>query len=116
MREFKFRALVKKDYDYDFMEYDMKAFDDPFEAHKNGEIVLMQYTGFKDQNGIEIYEGDVLYFPYYETQTNNRIVKFENGQFVGELIRSGYSKSLKVITDEMEVIGNIYDNPHLLDQ
>lgn len=78
-------------------------------------LKYQQFTGLKDMNNEEIYECDVLYFPAYETHTNNRVVKFELGQFVGELIRSNYSKSLKEIVNEMEVIGNIYENPELLE-
>lgn len=120
MREIKFRAWIKNEYDGDdlveYMEEDASCLQDPFGDHEDLNIILMQYTGLEDKNGTKIYEGDVLYFPLYETHTNNRIVKFELGQFVGELIRSNYSKALKEIADEMEVIGNIYENPELLNQ
>ena len=78
------------------------------------DFVLLQYTGLKDMDEKEIYEGDILYFVPYDSHGNNRIVKYKDGQFIGELIRSGFSKPLKDVYEGMKVIGNIYQNPELL--
>jgi len=76
------------------------------------EIDILQFTGLKDKNGKEIYEGDVLSNikfkdgSGYETQQE---VYFENGCFgigMGELFR----------VKECEVIGNIYKNPELMNK
>ncbi|WP_214771421.1 YopX family protein [Exiguobacterium sp. s133] len=79
------------------------------------EIDLVEYTGVKDMKGVEICEGDILYCPEYKDRINNRIVKFEHGQFIG-VLNNGYSKPVNQLTWDMEVIGNIYENPNLFDQ
>lgn len=76
---------------------------------------IMQSTGLKDKNGVEIFEGDVIFYAYFETNANNRLVKFVNGQFIAELIRNGYHKSLINVIDDAEIIGNIYEHPELLE-
>lgn len=80
------------------------------------EIELMQSTGLRDKNGVEIFEGDVLTSNVQPCKMVNPIkdgygvVRFENGMFkLGSI-------SLVTFISKMEVIGNIYENPELLDQ
>lgn len=74
---------------------------------------LMQYTGLKDKNGKEIYEEDVLdygEFGKYKVIFNKasfKIQKLDN--LNGNLHLLG-----ECFFDEIEVIGNIYENPELL--
>lgn len=82
-------------------------------SFKNAETdrhILMQYTGLKDKNGREIYEGDLVYV----TQWKNKYkVIFDDGMFKA----SGKAKfSLITIMGEVkcEVIGNIYESPELI--
>lgn len=128
MREIKFRAWYEED-------KEMQRVTDIYFNKKTGEIesfvtkgekcnyhtdldnhILMQYTGLKDQNGVEIFEGDVLYFEPYETHINDRVVQNIDGAYHGRLIRSGYSKLLAECVYETKVIGNIYENNDLLEE
>jgi uncharacterized phage protein (TIGR01671 family) len=77
--------------------------------------VLMQYTGLKDINGKEIYEGDILNMTYHGSVSIVKpeikgVVGFERCSFIIE--ENGLS--LGKIGRSLEVIGNIYMNPELL--
>lgn len=69
---------------------------------------LMQYTGIKDKNGKEIYEGDIVRYFKDELAT----IEFKRGCFVIE--SENYIDYFYEILGEIEVIGNIYENEDLL--
>lgn len=90
-----------------------------------GRVILMQFTGLKDKNGKEIFEGDVVKY-------KNSIwkVRFEFGGFdlfadaknLSEAIVEKPKTDNEMIADELnvwwtrcEVLGNIYENPELLE-
>ena len=75
------------------------------------EAPVTEYTGLKDKNGREIYEGDV----YHQGDTNILyVVEYKGASFVGKQIRSSSYAGLEHWKDRIEVIGNIYQNPDLL--
>jgi uncharacterized phage protein (TIGR01671 family) len=82
-------------------------------------VPVMQYAGLKDKNGIEIWEGDVLkvaeHYPASGGKWTQQIaaISFESGCFV---IRSkkGLFSTLHGIASISEVIGNIHENPELI--
>jgi|SRR5579864_428466 len=74
------------------------------------DMVLMQYTGLKDKNGKEIYEGDILQVPgaipaqvYWDFGS----WQLRNGSLTGGMLANFDEENI-------EIIGNIYENPELL--
>ena len=78
---------------------------------------LMQYTGLKDKNGKEIYEGDIL--KAYGKEITRFVVSFSNASFIlyHQFGRWGLLARLFELDDmPAEIIGNIHENPELLDK
>ena len=71
-----------------------------------------EYTGLKDKNGKEIYEGDIVTFIDYKTFNFTGIVGFDNGSF---MIKSKSAVThYRWLDYEIEIIGNVHENPELL--
>tara|TARA_R110002167_G_scaffold98927_8_gene259846 strand:- start:4265 stop:4654 length:390 start_codon:yes stop_codon:yes gene_type:complete len=83
-------------------------------ADEGQHVTLMQYTGLKDSNGVEIYEGDIL-----ATEGEYRfVVKFGGGSFCIQNITKWVSPWVPmrgIAMDRYSVVGNIYENPELVE-
>ena len=93
-----------------------------FEDKRNGEdVILMQSTGLVDKNGKEIFEGDILAFETDDEVINVKIFwdekhalfmfgseKYNEEEPLAELVEAN--------TYPFEIIGNVYENPELLEE
>jgi len=121
MRDTKFRAWNKitKQMVYNVFprESDGSVVSFSYAVNPKGTIIaveLMQYTGLKDCNGMEIYEGDILsikgnsknYEVYYEKSHASYFLKNTEGVLFGGIVPD--------LIVRIKVIGNIFENPELL--
>ena len=118
MREIKFRAWDKDK--EEMFSSDFITLAEFFEFY--GKLELMQFTGLKDKNGKEIYEGDVV---DVQNEEQFKIEWFEDtASWIGVGVQTGkgrwfenremFEREFQISSIKSEVIGNIYENPELL--
>jgi uncharacterized phage protein (TIGR01671 family) len=130
MRDFKFRVWdktheewIQLEGDY-FITYSGEKFGviqgDDYWASELKDVEIMQYTGVKDKNGKEIYEGDIILYPLNKSAVG--IVIY--GEYIGHtgfyvnwtsgMHRDLLRKDLGFWALKTEIAGNIYENSELL--
>lgn len=138
-REIKFRAWDKNS-EYMHSNVQSGVYEDPDEWTEFNTVLglerfeVMQYTGLKDKNGKEIYEGDIIYWEIDNgvgIESYTAIVKWSEN-----LVEEGWNQTYKWLVgytenyyrgsydelstpaaynDALQIIGNIYENPELLE-
>jgi uncharacterized phage protein (TIGR01671 family) len=137
MREIKFRAWDKDEKSmYKVMSLTFRGIEYGYSVKITPKVIenrtlhnfkLMQYSGINDKNDKEIYEGDIFQCKSRQGKDMQGEVYFEEGCFK---IKYGYQKPpegerkdyflssviSKETAKEIEIIGNVFENPELLEQ
>lgn len=125
----KFRAWTEEG---EVMYYDVYPFEDDtlllsydeigFDEVPASDFILMQSTGLKDKNDKEIFEGDIVKFPEFNGDIYITPVAWDKScacfgvSFDGKYPTSfDYLEEFYTELKDIEVVGNIYENPQLLD-
>lgn len=128
MREIKFRAWNEKNKEmiYNINLLFSNHLNDCFEEYEECGLKIMQYTGLKDKNGKEIYEGDIIrtHFSFsHEVTQEPFIIQWNKDKAMFEGVKQNpeqdeYLRSFSFFPEQRfiyEVIGNIHENPELLE-
>lgn len=119
----KFRAWMKQyekmDNDIGEMYFENGEFkyigDDVHYKRLPEHVILMQSTGLKDRNNVEIFEGDIVKMAkdVYSEPTYYEVVRHRGGAYRFESKQHGCELWLR--HTDCEVVGNVYENPELLE-
>ena len=105
-------SLFIQNYDNDFMLSNSRIMiiDDKGYSVMVDNGTIGEYTGLKDKNGVEVYEGDKVMFDYEWTEPDEIGVVTWNKDTASFQIKGHIPSSSMKHLDRMKVIGNIYEN------
>lgn len=108
-------AIIVEDCDFSWNpDTDITAFWFDKKENEVDPATVGQYTGLKDKNGKEIYEGDVLRW-FVNDLISTAPVEYRDGAFwMVRDINTGHGVWNDWLRGEYEIFGNIHDNPELL--
>lgn len=118
MREILFRGKFGNEWKYGYLTIEPRGL-----AIKDFFIILWhidaktvgQYTGMLDKNGNKIFEGDIVDFSDRSDGDGYGVVRYDESETEFEFEYDNIYRSLgNYYSKDIEVIGNIYDNPELL--
>lgn len=122
MRDIKFRAWVNNSKKFEAIEF-IGAGQKTFPVYTKGnkywfpmQGILEQYTGLKDKNGVEIYEGDIICQQMRFVETNGVIFWQEDKSRFSVNLDGFITTVTKPQERSYEVIGNIHENADLLEE
>jgi len=99
--------------------------DPRYRAYDPEEVVLLLSTGLRDKNGVEIFEGHIIEHRYNSPLSGELVVHrfqvawdemYSRFCTIGIGLRHGIDLSSSACSRHFEVIGNIYENPELLEE
>lgn len=125
MREIKFRIWDEEEHKMEralavdwFFKTAITSANPATNSHPRGvsfrdkDEILMQYTGLQDRNGREIYEGDIIKYDDAGGEAHTQVVRYDDEMGAFGCNRGALMDHFNCMW-EIEVIGNIYENPEL---
>lgn len=99
-----------------YIEDDYESLEQTWEDEDLNKVVLMQFTGLYDKNGIEIYEGDIVKgCSVYPTANTFESLLMGEVYYTSRGTWDCCSYILGGLNEQVEVIGNIYENKELIE-
>lgn len=123
MREILFRGKFGNEWKYGFLSIEPKGLviKEPYKNESSNvwhidADTVGQYTGMTDKNGTKIFEGDIIDFSDRSYSDGYGVVRYDAEGTEFEFVYDDHYEGLGrcYYPEDVEVIGNIYDNPNLV--